>query len=321
MSQLLLSGKSDHYLFDPENESTVLKTNGKFGSVYAGIRISDKTHVAIKFLNPELNQHTDAVKQFSLEAELNLEHPYLRKSYEVIETENKYFLVQEFINGVNLKTFLQQNASYRNIKFILNCCFRILGALEYLHQKNIIHCDIKPANILIEYDGKKKVDLKNPPVKLIDFGQSKTPATNFALITKPFSLIYSPPEQVLHFHDLVNPSSDLFALGNTMYELITAKNPYGSTHPEMIMHKQVSGDIEENKIIPGELFSIIQKAAAKSKFSRPPNQLDREDQKRFVIEGMKKRFQTAGEMKTALEKFLLSYAEKKFSLKNIFHER
>jgi len=318
MGKMLLSGKQDHYLFDPENESTVLKKNGKFGSVYAGARVSDQRHVVIKFLNPELNYHTDAVKQFSLEAELNLAHPYLRKTYEVIETENKYFLVQEFINGVNLKIFLQQNSSHRNIKFILNCCIGILDALEYLHSKNIIHCDIKPANILIEYDGKKKVDLENPPVKLIDLGQSKTPTTNFALITKPFSIIYSPPEQVLHFHDLVNPSSDLFALGITLNELITGENPYGSAHPEMIMHKQVSGDIEESEKIPDALFKIIQKAVAKNKFPLPPNQLNKEDQKIIVTEGMKKRFQSTIEMKNSIEDFLVSFSEKKFWLKGIF---
>ncbi|MEO5572194.1 MAG: serine/threonine-protein kinase [Bacteroidia bacterium] len=318
MSKLLLSGTQDHYLFDPENESTVLKRNGKFGSVYAGASVSDQHHVVIKFLNPELNQYPEAVKQFSLEADLNLSHPYLRKTFEVIGTENKYFLVQEYINGLNLKSFLLEHSSYRNIRFILNCAIRILDALDYLHSEKIIHCDIKPANILIEYDGKRKPDENNPLVKLIDFGQAKTDAINFVAVTKPFSIIYSPPEQVLHFHELINPSSDLFALGITLYELLAGENPYGSAHPEMIMHKQISGDIEESEKIPGALFKIIQKAVAKNKFPLPPNQMDIEEQKSIVTEGMKKRFQTANEMKTAMEDFLLSYSENKFWLKKIF---
>lgn len=290
MSKLVLSGKSDHYLFDPENESTVLKKNGKFGSVYAGARVSDQQHVVIKFLNPELNQYPEAVKQFCIEANLNLTHPHLRKTLEIIETENKYFLIQEYINGTNLKIFIQQQSGYRNIRFVLNCAIRILDALEYLHSINIIHCDIKPANILIEYDGKKKVDLENPPVRLIDFGQAKTYVTDFVDVTKPFSIIYSPPEQVLHFHELVNPASDLFALGITLYELITGENPYGSIHPEMLIHKQVSGDIEKNEKIPDVLFKIIQKAVAKNKFPLPPNQMNTEEQKLIVAEGIKKDF-------------------------------
>ena len=165
--------------------------------------------------------------------------------------------------------------------------------------------------MLIENDGKKKPDENNPHLKLIDLGQAKTTFTNFTDATKPFSIIYSPPEQVLHFHEMVNPSSDLFALGISIYELITNNNPYGSMHPEMLLHKQVSGDMEEDSKIPEALFKILQKATAKNKFPLPPNQMNVENQKRIVAEGMKKRFQNTKEMKDAIEEFLLSYSEKR----------
>ncbi|HKR05584.1 MAG TPA: serine/threonine-protein kinase [Bacteroidia bacterium] len=319
MGKLLLSGKLDHYLFDPENESTVLKKNGRFGNVYAGARLSDKTMVVIKHLNPALKNHNIAVEQFQLESNLQLEHVALRKTFEFIHTENEYFLVQEYLTGIDLKSFFKVHKNLKNkLSFILHSAIEILDALNYIHTKNIFHCDIKPSNILVKHNIKKAPIHNKPEAKLIDFGLAKIPGSDFVDRVKPFSLIYSPPEQALHFHELVNASSDLFALGTTIYELITGKNPYGSTHPEVIMHWQVAGDIEENELIPKPLFKILQKAVAKAKFQLPPNQMNKEDQKAIVAEGMKKRFQNAIEMKAEIENFLILYNEKKPWLKNIF---
>jgi serine/threonine protein kinase len=319
MSKLLLSGKLDHYLFDPDNESTVLKRNGRFGDVYAGARVPDKKMVVIKRLSPALKNHPAAISQFRLEADLHLEHSSLRKTLEFIYTENEYFLVQEYLTGIDLKSFLKSNAKFKNkISFLIHCIIRVLDALQFIHSKNIFHCDIKPSNILVNENKTNVQNVDKPEVTLIDFGQAKIPGSDFVNRVKPFSLIYSPPEQVLHFHDLIDTSSDLYALGITLYELITFKNPFGSSHPEMIMHKQVSGDIEENKEIPHGLFTIILKATAKNKFPLPPNQMDKEEQKKIIIEGMKKRFQSADEMKTALESFSASCSEKKNRFKNIF---
>jgi eukaryotic-like serine/threonine-protein kinase len=319
MGKLLLSGKSDHYLFDPENESTLLKKNGRFGNVYAGARLSDKTMVVIKQLNPALKNHNIAVEQFQLESNLQLDHFALRKTFEFIYTENEYFLVQEYLTGIDLKSFFRIHRNLKNkLSFILHCAIDILDALNYIHSKNIFHCDVKPSNILVKQHIKKAPDHKKPEAKLIDFGLAKIPGSDFVDRVKPFSLIYSPPEQALHFYELVNPSSDLFALGITIYELITGKNPYGSTHPEVIMHWQVSGNIEKDNNIPTDLFTIIEKATAKAKFPLPPNQMNKEDQKIIVAEGMKKRFQSAIEMRTAIENFLILYNEKKPWLKNIF---
>lgn len=308
MSKLLLAGKKHHYLYDPLNKSTVLKRNGKFGDVYVGVRVADKEIVIIKQLNSSLKDHPLAVSQFRLESDLNIEHEGLRKTFEFIKTGNEYFLVQEYIQGWDLKSFLYSHKHYRNsLPFILSCIIKVLKTLEYLHVKSIVHCDIKPSNILIKEKNKENQDYNDPKIKLIDLGQSKSPELDFVSQTKPFSMIYSPPEQVLHFTDLINPSSDLFALGITTYELITGKNPFNTTHPEMILHMQISGDLMEDKKIPKELFKILLKATAKNKFRLPPNQLNVKEQKCIVEEGMTKRYQSALEMRTDIDNFLETY--------------
>lgn len=319
MSILQLNGKRESYLFDPENESTVLKRNGKFGRVYAGSRISDKKPVVVKFLNPLLKLYPDAVQQFRFEDTLELAHPQLRTTYEFIKAEGEFFLVQEYINGIDMKTFLHRHSKLqKDVGFIIRCVIKILDALEYLHSRNIIHCDIKPSNILIEYDRSKKKDFENPGVRLIDLGLAKLQFANFFSATNPFSLIYSPPEQVLHFTDLINPSSDLHALGMTLYELISGDSPFRSNHPEMIMHRQVSGGLDENRKIPEALFKILQKATSKNTFPLPPNQMSNDEQKIIIEEGMKKRYQTVAEMRVDLLSFLSNVPVKKSFFSKLF---
>lgn len=317
MSKLVLKGKRHHYLFDPSNESTVLKRNGRFGDVFAGVRLSDNERVVIKQLSNSLKSHAVAVNQFYLESALKLEHDCLRTTYEFIKTGDEYFLVQEYINGWTAKSFLHAHKEYRNsVPFVTTCAIKILDALNYLHAKNIFHCDIKPANILIQAKHTQGQNYNNPKIKLIDLGQAKTPGSTFVSRVKPFSMIYSPPEQVLHFTELISAPSDLYALGISMYELITGNNPFGSNHPEMIMHMQVSGEIAADEKIPAELFNILLQATAKNKFPLPPNQLSPEQQLEIVKQGINARYQTAGEMKSALENFLTRYKERK----NVFRK-
>ncbi len=319
MPLLKIEGEKDEYLFDPTNREAVLRENGKFGNVYAGLRISDNAPVVIKHLNPALLRYSLSLIQFRFEADAGLTHPNLRNTIEYLNIDADHFLIQEFVRGHELKDFLTQTGLFRSVSFIVRCMIRVLDALEYLHKKNIIHCDIKPSNILIGEPAKgDKNFLKHPDIKLIDLGNAMTPLSEFISTIRPFSFIYSPPEQVLHLYSLVNPSSDLFALAVTAHEILTGKNPYGSYHPEKLMHLQVSGDMVEDGNIPRELMVILKKGAARKKFPLPPNKISAQDQYKTVEEGMKMRYQNAASFRSALERFLENYREQKNFFKCLF---
>ncbi len=313
MPLLKLTGLSGEYLFDPENAETVLSRKGKFGTVYAGIRLSDKSKVVIKHFNNDLMVYPYSLMQFRFEADAKLDSPFLRKTFEYIPTGQNHFLIQEYISGYDLKVFLSFSKKYRqSVGFIVRCMIKTLAGLEYLHSKNIVHCDLKPANILIETEEKSNLkDDKDPHIKIIDLGNARTPLNLLMDTLTPFSLVYSPPEQALHLYNLVDAQSDVYTAGIVLYELITGEPPFASRHPEALMHQQVSGQLLAHPSIPAPLFEIIKKASAKISLPRPPAQMEIPERMKYVQEGKQLRYATASELKHALETFLENFKEKK----------
>lgn len=313
MPLLKLNGQTGEYLFDPENAETVLSRKAKFGTVFAGIRLSDKSKVVIKHFNNDLLVYPYSLMQFKFEADAELDSPYLRKTFEYITTGHNHFLIQEYIRGYDLKTFLSFSKKHRqSVSFIVRCMIKVLEALEYLHSKNIVHCDLKPANILIETDEKSNLkDDTNPSIRIIDLGNARTPLNLLMDTLTPFSLVYSPPEQALHLYNLTDAQSDVYTAGIVLYELLTSEPPFASRHPETLMHQQVSGPLITHPAIPAPLFDIINKASAKIALPRPPAQLEIPERIRYVQEGKKLRYASATEMKSALETFLVDFKEKK----------
>lgn len=161
-------------------------------------------------------QFDDYKKHILNEAEIliRIRHPNILHIYDFFEENNTVYLVMEYLKGYTLKDYIKMKGSILTEKDIRKITLNILYALDYIHNKTIIHKDICTENIFCEESG---------TIKLIDFG-----CADSYLNKKDFSIIirkgYSPPEQYKNKKNL-GPWTDLYALGAVMYKAVTGQNP------------------------------------------------------------------------------------------------
>ena len=146
-------------------------------------------------------------------------HPYIVNVLEVFEENNTAYIAMEYIAGNSLKDKLAKEGMLPEAE-VLRYIHQIGGALQFVHQKNILHLDIKPSNILIDKDNN---------ARLIDFGVSKRydvgeqeTSTTMLTLSKGFASIEQyDNERIQSF----SPCPDIYSLGATMYNLLTGKIP------------------------------------------------------------------------------------------------
>lgn len=142
------------------------------------------------------------------------------------ETERFFYLVQEFIDGLNMEELLEQKRMLSEAE-VTEMLMEILKVLKFVHDNGSIHRDIKPSNIMRHRDGR---------YYLLDFGAVKQVTTTVAMVgqnpgrsTGIYSRGYAPPEQVAG--NVVYPATDLYALAVTSITLLTGKQPYDLFDP------------------------------------------------------------------------------------------
>ena len=194
---------------------------GGMGAVYEAIDERVSCLVALK--ETMVGPNTEARRVFQREAALlaNLRHPSLPKVMDYFSEGDSEFLAMEFISGHDLAEFLELRGSAFPQARVLQWADDVLKVLEYLHSRKppILHRDIKPSNLKVTKQGE---------LFLIDFGLAKGAAGQMATLDTSRSVlgytpVYSPLEQI-HGRG-TDPRSDLYALGATLYTLLTGENP------------------------------------------------------------------------------------------------
>ena len=143
--------------------------------------------VAIKVLKQEFSEDSSFVTKFRAEAQsaAGLEHPNIVNIYDVGSENGLYYIVMEYVEGITLKTYIEKKGQL-SFKESASIAIQVARGIEAAHNKNIIHRDIKPQNIIISTDGK---------VKVTDFGIAKATSSNTISSDVMGSVHYASPEQ------------------------------------------------------------------------------------------------------------------------------
>lgn len=199
---------------------------GGMGTVYKAHDPSIDRSVALKTIRRELMEGGSAgmVERFRNEARAagRLNHPGIVAIYDFGEDADVAYIAMEYVDGCGLGQFMKHDARMP-IGDVVSIMVQLLEALDYVHQRGVIHRDIKAANLLITGSGK---------LKITDFGIARVDTTN---LTQVGSIIGTPnamaPEQFLGL--AVDHRADLFAAGVVFYELLTGKRPFNGSMDAM----------------------------------------------------------------------------------------
>ncbi|MDZ5711607.1 Stk1 family PASTA domain-containing Ser/Thr kinase [Jeotgalibacillus haloalkalitolerans] len=233
--------------------------SGGMANVYLARDMILDRDVAVKVLRMDYVGDGNMLKRFQREAQsaTSLTHPNIVSMYDVGDEEDYYFLVMEYVEGMTLKQYIQEQSPLA-LEDAIDIMLQLTSAIAHAHHNGIIHRDIKPQNILIDQEGN---------IKITDFGIAM--ALSATAITQTNSVMgtvhYLSPEQARG--GTASKKSDIYSLGIVMYELITGTLPYEGETPISIALKHLQSDLprpsEVVKDLPQSLENVILKAAAK----------------------------------------------------------
>ena len=213
---------------------------GGMSDVYKAKDLTLGRFVAIKVLKAEFSEDINFVTKFRSEAQAaaGLEHPNIVNIYDVGSENGLHYIVMEYVEGITLKTYIEKKGQL-SFKEAVSIAIQVGRGIEAAHNKNIVHRDIKPQNIMISTEGK---------VKVMDFGIARAASSNTVSSDVMGSVHYSSPEQARN--GFVDGRSDIYSLGIVMYEMVTGRVPFDgdTTVAVAIQHLQ-------EEIVPPSVYA------------------------------------------------------------------
>lgn len=249
--------------------------DGKFSQVFLAEKGPEK--FIIKQLHPRLGSSVEAILKFKAEATLPYIEGVSAKILDFEELNGNYFIVKEYLPGYTLKQLQLKYGRKKYQGLFVKLCIVLCQKLSELHAAGILHCDIKPGNILF-YGNDFKKDAMD--VRLLDMGmalmRNKLPEKN-KNARLPFSMLYSAPELMLNEPAYISELTDLFSVGVCMYETFASEVPYKENHAAILLQMMLALPFKKQKRIPDKIFDLISKTTQKPAFMRPAAQYSVEE--------------------------------------------
>ena len=238
--------------------------SGGMAVVYKGVDTLLQRRVAVKVLREGFASDPAFLARFQREARAaaNLEHPGIVTVYDVGQDGDRHYIVMEYVDGQDLKTLIRQKGRL-GVDETLDIVIQICAGVGHAHQADIIHCDIKPQNVLVTRDGRAKVT---------DFGIAR--ALSEAGLTESETVwgspLYFSPEQAAG--EPPSPASDVYSIGVVMYEMLAGSPPFQAEKPTALALMHMREDppplAVRNPQVPPQLEWIIRKTLAKEPSAR-----------------------------------------------------
>ena len=262
---------------------------GGMALIYLAIDELTDQQCALKILREEYSNDREYIRQFKNEgaALQALDHPNIVKVYHVGKDHGRYFIAMEYVKGRTIKQIIQEDGAFP-VEEAVYIATDICHALQHAHDHNIVHRDIKPQNLLIrEEDG---------VVKIMDFGIAAVESTKNPSVLSSGNVIgsvhYIAPEQACG--DPTDKRTDIYSLGVTLYEMLTARLPFDGDSTVAVAMKQVSDEAESpheiNPDIPISLSDVVQKALAKDPEERYQKAMDFANDLSYAMEHPQEHF-------------------------------
>lgn len=232
---------------------------GGMADVYKAYDLLEERIVAVKILKEEYSSNEDFKRRFRNESKAIavLSHPNIVKVYDVSFGDKVQFIVMEYVNGITLKEYIEQQGVV-GWKETVHFTVQILRALQHAHDNGIVHRDVKPQNVMLLQDG---------TVKVMDFGIARFARDNGRTISEKAigSVHYISPEQARG--EVTDERTDIYSVGVMMFEMLTGKLPFDGESPVAVAVKQMQAEAPAprslNDQIPEGLEEIVVRAMKK----------------------------------------------------------
>jgi serine/threonine protein kinase len=272
---------------------------GGMGNVYLATQVALDRKVVIKELSSNMLKDPKLIKRFENEAKsaAGLDHDNIIRVFDFGEDKQSFFISMEYIDGLDLEQLMRWQPFPRQIGLMI--LLQAMKGLNYAHKQGIVHCDIKPGNILISKTGK---------VKVVDFGLAHASAQASEFIDPSSVFItpgYMPPEVASGSHRQ-DVFMDIWSTGVLAYRIICGTLPFASADVRKLVYSIVHEKQKDIRSIaptlPADLASAVTACLEKNPQNRPPS-LDK------LIESLENYLYDLGVRDT--EKMIVNYISNK----------